>query len=198
MGESRTVALRDDIHRLVRTHKTRVQRDDGQVTLADVSGLFHQLRLAKVSDHRATKGPSGTGGRIPLALPALMLMSEVEETLTGWCTAAGVSAGGSVEARLLACQAWAEEHGTGEELASLGEQCAAWVNAITGMLNPLPRVEIKGSCPNCFESHVSEINEDGERIRNMALNAQGLIVTCRNCESSWEGQDLHQLAGALA
>jgi hypothetical protein len=111
---------------------------------------------AKVSDHRATKGPSGTGDRIPVALPTLMLMGDVERTLTGWCTAAGLSAGESVESRLLACKAWVEAGGNGAAWASLAEQCVAWVGAITGMLNPLPRVEIKGACPNCFESHVSE------------------------------------------
>lgn len=123
-----------------------------------------RLRLAKASDHRAGKGPSGSRGRIPLELVALMLMSGVERALTGWCTAAGLSAGGSVESRLLACKDWAEANGHGEALTTLAGQCAAWVEAITGMLNPLPRVEIKGACPNCFESHVSEINEDGERL----------------------------------
>lgn len=192
------MSLDDNIHRLSRTHKTRVQRDDGKVLLADVAGLLHQLRLAKTSDHRAVKGPSGQGGRIPVALPALMLMNTVERTLASWCTTLGLPAGGSVEAQLLACQRWAHEHGTEEALASLSEQCAAWVNAITSMLNPLPRVEIKGSCPACNQSHVVEINEDGERVRNVALQAAGMVVTCRHCASTWEGQGLHQLAGAIA
>lgn len=192
------MSLDDDIHRLSRTHKTRVQRDDGHIVLADVAGLFHQLRLAKTSDHRAVKGTSGQGGRIPVDLIALTLMADVERTLGEWCSALGLTPGGSVEAQLVACHRWAQEHGTEEALASLSEQCAAWVNAITFMLNPVPKVEIKGSCPACQESHVTDINEDGDRVRNMALMAAGMVVTCRHCASSWEGQELHQLAGAIA
>ena len=201
------------VHELTRSHLTAhidTETGEARTTYADSAtgtnkpfkelSLFDQLRKEQASGTRSTGGgTNGSGSRAPVAIQALVLWSEIQESLN---TRIIQSTGNDqpnlrVEEKL---QKWAA-HTLQDTTGAMQLQClshlVSWVSAIRGMLYPVRKTEIVGRCPACQKSFAWSWAED-EWIRNTALTAVGLDVSCGSCGSQWSGADqAAELASSL-
>lgn len=194
--------LNQAVHELTRSHVTthddlegggkrsfHTDPESGATVPFREMPLFEQLRQERVSSTRRS-GASGSGSRAPVAIPALVLWNEIQETLnTRMVQIDGKDRPDlSPEAKL---QRWAA-HTLQDPSGGLQQQClrtiVGWAMAIQNLLHPVRKTEILGTCPECRETHAWSWQED-EWIRNTALAAVGLDVTCGACGSQWCGAE---------
>ncbi|MGM9473173.1 DUF7341 domain-containing protein [Pseudarthrobacter sp. YS3] len=188
--------LNETVHRLTRDHRTTVaDPETGTRTYPTELALFTQLEQELSSSSRPSGGAS-TGPRIPLALAAVMLWSEIRETLnTKHIAITGRDDTLKPPAQKL--QEWAAWAGS-DEAAKCLRASAAWARAIEQLINPIRRTEITGACPavDCGATHAWTW-EDGEYVRNTAIMATGSEARCGACGTAWVGAELHSLALGL-
>ncbi|MFC8037841.1 hypothetical protein ACFUOZ_00615 [Paenarthrobacter sp. NPDC057355] len=191
--------LRSTVHRLTRDHKTtHVDAVTGQVTYPTELALFTQLRQEQASGSRAATGAKSSGSRSPIALGAVTLWSEIREILNTMHIAltGKDNPALSPEQKLLS---WAEAANL-DESGQSAERClrsaTKWASAIEALLNPVPRLEVKGACPACHATHAWTWVED-EYVRNTAITATRHEARCGACNTSWEGPAINDLATTL-
>lgn len=202
--------LRQKVHELTRSHLTSHADAEGEVrtmyTDPDTGNrkpfqemsLFAQLRQEQTAGTR-NAGTSGSGSRAPVAIQALVLWSEIQESLnTKIIQITGADQPQlSPDAKLQRWAAHTLQDTTGAQQEACLAQLVGWANAITGLLHPVRKTEIKGHCPECHQSHAWTWNED-QWVRNTALVAVGLDASCGACGSQWSGADeVTALASAL-
>ena len=191
--------LRSTVHRLTRDHKTtHVDAATGHVSYPTAIALFTQLRQEQASGSRAATGAKSSGSRSPIALGAVTLWSEIRETLSSM----HIALTGKDDPRLspeAKLQNWAEA-AESDTSGRSAERCLAtvtkWATAIETLLNPVPRLEVKGACPVCSETHAWTWNED-QYVRNTAITATRHEARCGACNTSWQGQEINELASSL-
>lgn len=191
--------LRSTVHRLTRDHKTTfVDSETGHVTYPTELALFTQLRQEQASGSRAATGAKSSGSRSPIALGAVTLWSEIRETLNTMHIALTGKDNPTLtpEQKL---QHWADAT-AGDTTGQSAEKClrsaTKWATAIETLLNPIPRLEVKGACPTCAATHAWTWVE-GEYVRNTAITATRNEARCGACQTSWEGQAINDLANNL-
>lgn len=188
--------LNETVHRLTRDHRTTVaDPESGARTYPTELALFTQLEQELSSSSRRSGGTS-SGPRIPIALAAVMLWSEIRETLaTMHIAITGHDDHRKPPAQKL--QEWAAWAGP-DDAAKCLRTATAWANAIEQLINPVRRTEITGPCPtaDCGATHAWTW-EDGEYVRNTAITATGSEARCGACGTVWMGAELHSLALGL-
>lgn len=196
---SQHLELNSTVHRLTRDHKTtHVDSTTGQVSYPTAIALFTQLRQEIESGRRANGGGGGSGSRSPIAIPAFSLWSEIRETLNTMHVAL-TGKDDPVLSPEVKLQNWAKA-AEADESGRSAEKClkaaTKWATAIETLLNPVPRLEVKGACPACSETHAWTWNED-EYIRNTAITATRFEARCGACNATWQGQEINDLATTL-
>jgi hypothetical protein len=194
--------LTDNIHRLTRDHRTtHTDTETGRTTYPTELALLTQLRQEQGSGSRnAGSGTSGSGSRSPIALQAVMLWSEIRETLnTRHIALTGrdePALAPEVKLRNWGVQALKDPDGHAQE--NCARTTTTWIRAIEGLLHPVPKTEIVGACPapDCGQTHAWTL-QDGEYLRNTALTISQGQVSCAACGTTWAGNDIHNLAAAL-
>lgn len=189
--------LNDTVHRLTRDHRTtHTDSDTGRTSYPTELALFTQLRQEITSSSRPTVGAS-SGGRIPVALSAVVLWDEIRETISTMHIAitGKDEPTKSPEAKLQKWAAWTQTDVSGDEGRKCLQKATAWAAAIDHLINPVRRIEITGSCPveECGASHAWTWDED-EYVRNTAITATGTEARCGACGTTWVGAELHTLA----
>lgn len=185
-------------HRLSRDHKSLHIDPITQVaTYPTELSLFTQLRIEQESGRRGG-GTSGSGSRSPIALSAVILWNEIQEALnTRVIALTGSDAPrASAEEKLDHWVKSVKQSGAPEDEAHCAKALNAWVNAITDLLNPEPRIELTGQCPVCHQTH-SWTLDDGEYFRNTALSATIQSANCRACGTEWPRQEFQALAASI-
>ncbi|WP_458116989.1 DUF7341 domain-containing protein [Arthrobacter sp. D2-10] len=192
--------LVDHIHQLTREHKaSHTDTDTGIVSYPSEMSLFDQLRLEQASGRRNTGG-TGSGSRSPIAVQAVILWSEIRETLnTRHIQITGTDVPGlPPETKLQKWGMHALADPAGKEQTDCLRSVAGWVQAIRNLINPVHRIEVVGTCPvpECLSTHAWTWDED-EWVRNTAITAAGLEAQCGACGSVWAGPDLRELPALM-
>lgn len=189
--------LDQNINVLARDHRaTHTDPITRKTSYPTEFGLLQQLRLETASGTRRG-AQSGSGSRSPIALAAVVLWSEIQETLN----TAMISITGrdhpelAAETKLIAWNDAAVRAGE-PVVGKCVKTTDKWIKDITELLNPEPSIDIKGQCPECHEHH-SVLTQDGEKLLNTALTATLLEAKCRNCGASWARQDFAALAESV-
>jgi hypothetical protein len=196
---SQHLELNSAVHRLTRDHKTtHVDSTTGQVSYPTAIALFSQLRQEQASGSRAGTGAKSSGSRSPIALGAVTLWSEIRETLNTMHVAltGKDDPALSPEAKLQNWAKAAEADESGRSVEKCLKAAIKWATAIETLLNPIPRLEVKGACPACSETHAWTWNED-EYVRNTAITATRFEARCGACDTTWQGQEINDLASTL-
>lgn len=190
--------LNESIRLLTREHRTlHVDSVTGNATYPIELSLFDQLRLEQASGRRGGAG-SGSGSRSPVAMAALILWSEIRESLnTTHISITGTDAPAMTPETKL--ELWVR-HAARSTDDAVPERCLqvvnSWANAIQDLLNPVPSIEINGPCPACNQTHAWTLH-DGEKIRNTALTANITEAKCRSCHAEWSSAEFDQLATSI-
>ncbi|WDF34562.1 hypothetical protein PTW37_06590 [Arthrobacter agilis] len=192
--------LRDQIHTLTREHRvTYTDPETGAVSYPTQVSLFDQLRQEQASGARNT-GNSGSGSRSPIAIQAVMLWSEIRDTLnTRHILIQGTDRPDiAPEYKLHAWHVHTLADTTGDAQKNCLRTAAGWAQAIESLINPVRRIEIVGVCPvdECRASHAWTWNED-EWVRNTAITATGLEAQCGACGMKWDADTLHDLPALM-
>lgn len=192
--------LNESIRLLTREHRTlHVDAETSKATYPIELSLFDQLRLEQASGRRGGGGASGSGSRSPVAMAALILWTEIRESLnTTHISITGTDAPAMTPETKL--ELWVQ-HAARSTDDAVPARCLqavnSWANAIQDLLNPVPSIEINGPCPACKQPHVWTL-EDGERIRNTALTATTTEAKCRACHAEWSSTEFDELATSIS
>lgn len=182
--------LAKNISVLSKAHPIRhVDPENGLVSYPNESSLFEQLRTEIGSSSRRG-GKSGSGSRSPVALAAVSLWSEIQESLnTAHILISGTDAPKkSAEEKL---ELWADAAKDEDTMFRCTTTTNEWIQQIRELLNPVPSIEIIGACPSCGERYAFT-EQDGETLRNAALTATVHGAKCGACGAEWEpGQFEH-------
>jgi hypothetical protein len=192
--------LRDHVHALTREHRvTYTDPETGAVTYPSQMSYFDQLRLEQGSGSR-NSGASGSGSRSPIAIQAMMLWTEIRETLnTRYILVQGNDRPDvEPESKLHAWHVHTLADTTGEAQKNCLRSVAGWVQAIESLIRPVRRIEVVGTCPveGCHATHAWTWAED-EWVRNTAITAAGLEAQCGACGTQWDGVALQELPGLM-
>lgn len=191
--------LNESIRLLTREHRTlHIDAATGKATYPIELSLFDQLRLEQASGRRGG-AVSGSGSRSPVAMAALILWTEIRESLnTTHISITGTDAPAMTPETKL--ELWVQ-HAARSTDDAVPERCLqvvnSWSNAIQGLLNPVPGIEINGPCPACNQTHAWTL-DDGERIRNTALTATTTEAKCRSCHAEWSSTEFDKLATLIS
>lgn len=191
--------LNESIRLLTREHRTlHIDAVTSKATYPIEFSLFDQLSLEPASGRRGSAG-AGSGSRSPVAMAALILWTEIRESLhTTLISITGTDAPALTPETKL--ELWVN-HAARSTDDEVPERCLqavnSWANAIQDLLNPTPNIEINGPCPNCNQTHAWTLN-DGERIRNTALTATTAEAKCRSCHGEWPSTEFEQLATSIS
>lgn len=191
--------LNATVHRLTRDHKTTfIDPHAGAVSYPTVLSLFTQLRQEQASGSRRGTGGAASGSRSPIAINAVTLWAEIRETLNTMHIALNGKDDGTLcpEAKL---QKWAVAtlaDTTGQSTEKCLRTAAKWAAAIESLISPIPRIEVRGACPDCAATHAWTWDED-EYVRNTAITATRYEARCGACGASWTGQGIHDLADTI-
>lgn len=158
------------VNLLTRDSKHRVADADGRLRFVTVAPLLVQLKLAIANSTAAGSGMGGGGAQIPLGAAALDLYTEIAETVhEQWWLSHALHHGHGRGKLALELRAWASVSTEGEALANCLRWCNGWVAGINGLLQPVRRWEVRGTCPACNQDRVVT-EQDGERITGHALS----------------------------
>lgn len=190
--------LKSSVHRLTREHRsTHIDPLTQKTSYPTEMSLFEQLRIEQAAGRRGGQ-KAGSGSRSPIALAAMVLWSDIQETLNNTHITLTGTDGAHLPAEQKLTQWIDAVNQTGDEL-QLG-RCIrvteAWANSITSLLNPEPSIAITGACPACGQTHAWAW-EDGEYLRNTALTATIHTANCQACEATWPRQEFENLAAAI-
>lgn len=167
------------VNLLTRDSKHRVADSDGRLRFVTVSPLLVQLKLAIANSTAAGSYGNGGGQRIPLGAAALDLLVEITETVHAyWWQSYALHRGHGRGKVALELRAWASVCQEGEAHAECLRLCTGWVAGINGLLQPVRRWEVRGTCPGCQTARVLT-EQDGERIWGHAL------CVCITEEETW-------------
>lgn len=190
-----TRSLADVVHVLTRPHATRNGDRVAYVEplLDTLQSLIHPSSSAKGNDG----GGGGGGSRPPISLDALTLWQDITGRIDrDWPYAGHPSAVRVPYGRKV--QAWMNTAVTPEQQSKLYALCTKWEDQIREALEPAKRMPLSGACPECQNTHVETISEDGERKYNPTLlafpGADPVTAICQVCGKTWQGGELHELA----
>lgn len=186
-----TTKLTQNFDVLTRPHIVRhIDNETGQTSYPQEIALFEQLRTEIGSSSRRG-GKSGSGSRSPVALAAVALWSEIQESLnTSYISITGADSPElQPESKL---ETWASAAQDYDTLARCVETTSRWIAEIRELINPEPSIELVGQCPACGNSHAFT-EQDGETIRNTALSANVYGANCRSCDAHWEPSQFEDL-----
>lgn len=203
------IDLQLNLHKLTQSYTSRrhtTYRIAGAIQRERVSGtvpsLLQQLRSILGEAVSSGGNSSGFEAKVPINVPAFTLYQEIERTTRGRYQALtlGWQPHPSIEANLEIWAALAEAGRSstddGDEIADVARITSEWIRRIEAIFDP-PRVtELRAACPACSAEHTEE-TRDGERIRSRALAAVADTVTCRACDATWTGREIHGLKAAL-
>lgn len=190
-----SLELAKNISILTRTHPERHKDNEtGKISFQQEISLFEQLRTEIGSSSRRG-GKSGSGSRSPVALAAVALWSEIQESLnTAYIEITGTDAPEkSTEQKL---EKWTEAATNGETLSRCVETTGIWIEQIRNLINPVPSIELIGACPACGERYAFT-EQDSETLRNAALTATIYGAKCGSCGAEWEPEQFEQLRRSI-
>lgn len=183
--------LAKNISILAKTHPERHKDNEtGKISYQQEISLFEQLRTEIGSSSRRG-GKSGSGSRSPVALAAVALWSEIQESLN----TAHIEITGTDDPKKsaeLKLEMWTEAATSGETLTRCVETTGRWIEQIRELINPVPSIELIGACPACGQCY-SFTEQEGETLRNTALTATTQGARCGACGAEWEPQQFEQL-----
>lgn len=201
--------LQLNLHRLTQSYTGRRQasyREAGTIRRERISGQVPSLlqQLRSVLGEAVSSGGNSAGfePKVPMNVPAFTLYQEIERTVRsryqeltlGWRPHQSIEANLEIWAAL--AQAGRTTTDDGDEVADFAHITSEWIRRIETMFDPPRITELRAACPACSAEHTEE-TRDGERIRSRALAAVGDTVTCRACEATWTGREIHGLKAAL-
>lgn len=187
--------LAQNISVLTNSHPVRhADPETGAITYPNEMPLFEQLR-SEIGSSSRRGGQSGAGSRSPIALGAVALWSEIQESLnTSYITITGRDNPVlSAEEKL---NTWAHAAADTDTIRRCVAVTGKWIEGIRELLNPTPSVELVGACPSCRQTHATE-REGDERIRNTALSATTAEAKCRACGAQWDSTQFEELLHLL-
>lgn len=187
--------LAKNISILTKTHPERHQDPEtGQYSFKQEISLFEQLRYEIGSSSRRG-GKSGSGSRSPIALAAVTLWAEIQESLnTAHILIAGSDAPAkSAEEKL---ELWTSAAKDEDTISRCTTTTSEWIEQIRELLNPVPSIEIVGACPACGERY-AYIEQDGETLRNTAITATIKGAQCGACGAEWGPDQFEDLKGQI-
>lgn len=183
--------LAKNISVLTKAHPVKhVDPETGGISYPNESSLFEQIRTEIGSSSRRG-GKSGSGSRSPVALAAVALWSEIQESLnTSYIANMGAD---KPELRPeMKLESWVSFAEDPETIARCVETTGRWIAEIRELINPEPSIELVGRCPACGNSHAFT-EQDGETIRNTALTANIHGANCRSCDAHWKPNQFEDL-----
>lgn len=184
-------ALVQNISVLTTAHPVRhIDPETGATTYPHEMPLFEQLRN-EIGASSRRGGQSGTGSRSPIALGAVTLWSEIQESLnTSYISITGKDNPTlSAEEKL---SIWVKAAKEADVIRRCTDTTGGWIKAIRELLNPTPSVELVGACPACEQTHAFTI-EGEEKVRNTALTATVTEANCRSCGAQWDHTQFEEL-----
>ncbi|QIV87525.1 hypothetical protein D3791_10585 [Glutamicibacter mishrai] len=186
-----SVELSKNITVLTKAHPVKhIDPENGSVSYPNETSLFEQIRKEIGSSSRRG-GKSGSGSRSPVALAAVALWSEIQESLnTSYIANTGTENPELPPETKL--DSWASFAKDEETIIRCVETTSQWIAEIRELINPEPSVELVGRCPACGNTHAFT-EQDGETIRNTALNASMFGANCRSCGAHWEPKQFEDL-----
>lgn len=186
-----SVELSKNITVLTKAHPVKhIDPENGSVSYPNETSLFEQLRTEIGSSSRRG-GKGGSGSRSPVALAAVALWSEIQESLnTSYIANTGTDNPELPPETKL--ENWASFAKDEETIIRCVETTSQWIAEIRELINPEPSVELVGRCPACGNTHAFT-EQDGETIRNTALSANMFGANCRSCGAHWEPRQFEDL-----
>lgn len=188
--------LNDALSLLVRPSLHRVEVEGG-FRFVKEEPLLLQLSI-KIANTSAAGGGMGSSdvAKIPIGAAAHDLMQQIAEEVTEnyWRT--------YTKHRVIGCKTLVERLASwciaarldDKELEHATMMLESYVRCIRGLLNPVRRWDIKGTCPKCHQRFVRATDVDGRTIRGNLLsvfweNGRPARMECAACGVVATGTD---------
>jgi hypothetical protein len=181
-----TLALDTALGLLTRPSLHRQDVGDGGFRWITEDPLLLQLTVEIANSSAAPTFKASSGTPLPIAAAAFDLLSTIVEETTEayWRTYPKhrVMAYGTL-AKMMSAWCIAARLDP-DELRRATAALGGYVSAIRGMLNPVRRWDIRGTCPRCKNRFVRVIDEDGHTIRRNTISIlwEGGLPTSMECE----------------
>lgn len=191
--------LDDAVALLTRDSMHMVSDAEGMPRLVTAPPLLLQLKLEISNSGNSGGGASSTTAAIPLAAAALDLMTDIETDVHDkWWESYHLHHGHGRGTLVGELRTWAAVCRVDEvQLRVAALMCTNWVRNIRGLLEPVRRWEIAGTCPACKADRVVVSEDVGSPVYGPALVIEfteaGNRGLCRACHQDYEPEELARL-----
>lgn len=178
------------VDQLVRPGLHVVRRANGTTETAEVLTLLRQVEEA-VLPGSAVSGRPSQGSRPPASLGALSLLASIRSEVRQCCRTHGHEPWSTLAEQV---RAWGEhaehwQHAAPDYVVWAAEQSTRWVAQARQLLDPEPRLPLRGrACPVCRVDVVQVWSDDeGDFVRRPALriDAEQVEAVCAACGQRW-------------
>ncbi|MCX2950865.1 hypothetical protein [Lentzea sp. NEAU-D7] len=178
------------VDQLVRPGLHTVHRANGTTETAEVLTLLRQVEEAVLPGSAVTGKPS-QGSRPPASLGALSLLASIRREVRQCCRTHDHPQWTTLTEQV---RAWAEhaehwQHAAPDYVVWAAEESTRWVAQARQLLDPEPRLPLRGrACPVCRVDVVQVWSDDeGDYVRRPALriDAEQVEAVCAACGQRW-------------
>lgn len=183
------------IDQLISPRFMRIDIDDHDAYTAFKPSLYAEMVNTPTRQPEQSMGRGVAKSMPPLRLESLDWLLEVDRTVNRWLP--GSSNPLKELRRLGTVQSWRPQDT--DEIVSRAKTVEGWVASAEQYLDNRSSFDIRGKCPECQATHVYRTDDNGDKVRSAALQANSLAAECQKCHHQWVGpESVQELADKIS